>query len=85
MNLLLEDKRTHVNMVNNPIRGSVLHLAAKSSYLPVCQVLLLKGVDLGIRDSNGLLAKQVTTNTQISGLIEKYEEQKLKQQTSEQQ
>jgi ankyrin repeat protein len=61
-------------MVNNPIRGSVLHLAAKSGYLPICQILLLRGVDLGIRDSNGLLAKQVTTNPQISGLIEKYEE-----------
>lgn len=57
VNLLLEDKRTQVNSVNNSTRGSVLHLAAKSGYLPVCQVLLLKGVDLGIRDVNGLLAK----------------------------
>jgi hypothetical protein len=37
---------------------------------------LLKGVDLAIRDSNGLLAKQVASNAQIKNLIEKYEEQK---------
>lgn len=48
--------------------------------MPICQILLLKGVDLGIRDSNGLLAKQVTNNPQIKNLIEKYEEQKLKSQ-----
>jgi ankyrin repeat protein len=58
------------------MRGSTLHLAAKSGYLPSCQILLLKGVDLAIRDSNGLLAKQVTSNTQIKNLIEKYEEQR---------
>jgi len=53
-------------------------LAAKCSYLPICQKLLLAGVDLGIRDSNGLLAKEVTTNAQIKNLIELYEAQKLK-------
>ena len=57
VNLVLEDKRTHINTVNSDIRGSMLHLAAKSGYLPICQILLLKGVDLAIRDANGLLAK----------------------------
>lgn len=67
------------------MRGSTLHLAAKSGYLPICQILLLKGVDLAIRDSNGLLAKQVTSNTQIKNLIEKYEEQRQVAAQSEQQ
>jgi hypothetical protein len=62
-----------------------LHLAAKAGYLPICQILLLKGVDLAIRDSNGLLAKQVTSNLQIKNLIEKYEEQKQAAAQSEQQ
>jgi len=60
--MLLEDKRTQINTVSSDIRGSSLHLAAKSGYLPICQILLLKGVDLAIRDANGLLAKQVTSN-----------------------
>jgi hypothetical protein len=67
------------------MRGSTLHLAAKSGYLPICQILLLKGVDLAIRDSNGLLAKQVTANAQIKNLIEKYEEQRKVAAQSEQQ
>lgn len=61
-NILLEDKRTLVNQVNSEMRGSALHLAAKSGYLPICQILLLKGIDLSICDANGLLAKQVTSN-----------------------
>jgi Ankyrin repeats (many copies) len=72
----MEDKRTHINTVSSDVRGSTLHLAAKAGYLPICQILLLKGVDLAIRDGNGLLAKQVTSNAQIRNLIEKYEEQK---------
>ena len=36
VNLLLEDKRIQVNVVNSDSRGSALHLAAKSNYLPVC-------------------------------------------------
>lgn len=79
-NLLLDDKRTQVNQVNSDMRGSALHLAAKSGYLPICQILLLKNVDLSIRDSNGLLAKQVTSNPQVKNLIEKYEEQRGKPQ-----
>jgi hypothetical protein len=78
VNLLLEDKRANVNQVTSQIRGSMLHLAAKSGYLPICQVLLLKGVDLAIRDASGLLAKQITSNQQIKNLIEKYENQKSK-------
>lgn len=74
VNLLLSDKRTQINVVNAPERGSALHLAAKSNYLPICQVLLLKGIDLGIKDENGKLAKQVTSNLRIMDLIEKYEE-----------
>ena len=62
-----------------------MHLAAKAGYLPICQILLLKGVDLAIRDANGLLAKQVTSNLQIKNLIEKYEEQKQAAAQSEQQ
>ena len=81
-NVLLEDKRTQVNQVNSEVRGSALHLAAKSGYLPICQILLLKGVDLNIRDANGLLAKQITSNPQIKNLIEKYEEHKQKPQTA---
>jgi ankyrin repeat protein len=77
-NILLEDKRTNINQVTSEMRGSNLHLAAKSGYLPICQILLLKSVDLGIRDINGHLAKEVTSNPQIRNLIEKYEEQKLK-------
>lgn len=79
-NSLLEDKRTQVNQVNSELRGSALHLAAKSGYLPVCQILLLKGVDLSIRDANGLLAKQVTSNPQVRNLIEKYEEHRARPQ-----
>jgi len=71
--------------VASDMRGSTLHLAAKSGYLPICQILLLKGVDLAIRDSNGLLAKQVTSNTQIKNLIEKYEEQRQVEAQTEQQ
>lgn len=67
-----------MNQINNELRSSILHLAAKCSYLPICQKLLLAGVDLGIRDSNGLLAKEVATNAQIKNLIELYEAQKLK-------
>lgn len=56
-------------------RGTPLHLAAKSNYLPICQILLLQGIDLSIKDSNGNLAKDVTTNLNIHNLIEKYENQ----------
>ena len=85
VNLILEDKRTVLNAVSSDMRGSLLHLAAKSGYLPICQVLLLKGLDLAIRDANGLLAKQVASNPQIKNLIEKYEEHtnKIKNQPSE--
>lgn len=62
-----------INQINTQERGSALHLAAKSNYLPICQVLLLKGIDITIKDSNGQLAKDVTTNEQIRNLIEKYE------------
>ncbi len=41
----------------------------------MCQILLLKSVDLSLKDGNGLLAKQVTNNTQIVNLIEKYEDE----------
>jgi ankyrin repeat protein len=71
--MLLEDKRLKINTVNSEERGSVLHLAAKSNYLPICQILLLNNIDLNIKDKEGLLAKQVTTNPQIKNLIEKYE------------
>jgi hypothetical protein len=37
---------------------------------------------LNIRDANGLLAKQITSNPQIKNLIEKYEEHKQKPQTA---
>lgn len=59
----------------SPERGSVLHLAAKSTYFQMCQILLLKNIDLSLKDGSGLLAKQVTSNTQIQTLIEKYEEE----------
>ena len=71
--MLLDDKRMKINTVNSEDRGSALHLAAKSNYLPICQVLLLKGIDLTIRDKAGQLAKEVTTNPMIKNLIEKYE------------
>ena len=58
--MLLEDKRLSVNIVANEDRGSALHMAAKSNYLPICQFLLLKGINLNIKDKDGLLAKQVT-------------------------
>jgi ankyrin repeat protein len=73
--MLLDDKRIKINEVNSDDRGSALHIAAKSNYLPICQVLLLKGSDLTIKDKDGLLAKQVTTNPMIKNLIEKYESQ----------
>jgi ankyrin repeat protein len=72
-----------VNQINSESRGTALHIAAKSGYLPICQILLLKGVDLSIRDSNGLLAKQITSNPQIKNLIEKYEENRMKPVVSE--
>ena len=62
VNLLLDDKRIKLNEVNSEERGSALHLAAKSNYLPICQILLLKEIDLNLKDKDGLLAKQVTTN-----------------------
>lgn len=71
--MLLNDKRSKINAVNAEDRGSALHIAAKSNYLPICQILLLKGIDLNIKDKDGLLAKQVTTNPMIKNLIEKYE------------
>ena len=61
MHVLVGDKRTKINQVNNVNRGSPLHLAAKSNYLPICQILLLQGIDLSIRDSNDQYAKDVTT------------------------
>ena len=36
VNLLLEDKRIQINSVNSESRGSPLHIAAKSNYLPIC-------------------------------------------------
>lgn len=35
-NLLLEDKKTIVNQINSEARGTALHIAAKSGYLPIC-------------------------------------------------
>jgi len=55
--MLLEDKRLSVNLIANEDRGSALHMAAKSNYLPICQFLLLKGINLNIKDKDGLLAK----------------------------
>ena len=54
-------------------RGTPLHLAAKSNYLPICQILLLSDVNYNVRDANGNLAKDVTTSKEIRHLIEKYE------------
>lgn len=62
VNMLLDDKKLNINTVNSEDRGSALHLAAKSNYLPICQILLLKDIDLNTQDKDGLLAKQVTTN-----------------------
>mmetsp|Transcript_3585 Transcript_3585/g.3534 ORF Transcript_3585/g.3534 Transcript_3585/m.3534 type:complete len:141 (-) Transcript_3585:50-472(-) len=62
VDLLIKDKRTLKNNVNSLDRGSALHLAAKSNYLPICQILLLEGINLGIQDANGLLAKELTTS-----------------------
>ncbi len=73
VDLLIKDKRTVKDSSNE--RGTPLHLAAKSNYLPICQILLLSGIDLSVKDTNGNLAKDVTTNPQIKNLIEKYEEQ----------
>jgi ankyrin repeat protein len=61
VDLLLKDERTHINYVNTIERGTPLHLAAKRNYLPICQILLLRGVDFTIKDGNGNLAKDVTT------------------------
>ena len=82
--MLVDDKRLKINNVNSEDRGSALHIAAKSNYLPICQVLLLKGVDLTIKDKNGLLAKEVTTNAMIKNLIEKYENMQPQQAAKEQ-
>lgn len=62
VNMLLDEKKLNINTVNSEDRGSALHLAAKSNYLPICQILLLKDIDLNTKDKDGLLAKQVTTN-----------------------
>ncbi len=72
--MLIKNKKTLLNEVTTLERGSPLHLAAKSNYLPICQILLLQGIDLTIKDGNGNLAKDVTTNLQIRNLIEKYEQ-----------
>ena len=36
VNMLLDDKRMQINTVNFEERGSALHIAAKSNYLPIC-------------------------------------------------
>jgi ankyrin repeat protein len=59
---LVEDKRLNINQINAEERGNALHLAAKSNYLPICQILLLKDIDLTVRDANGKLAKEMTTH-----------------------
>ena len=73
VDILKNEKKTKLNQVNNPDRGSALHLAAKSNNLPVCQILLLADIDLTITDSQGKLAKELTTAENITLLIEKYE------------
>jgi ankyrin repeat protein len=62
VDLLIKDKRTQTNVVNVLERGTPLHVAAKSNYLPICQILLLSGVDFNVKDTNGNLAKDVTTS-----------------------
>lgn len=61
VDILIKDKRTKINEVNKLDRGSCLHLAAKSNYLPIVQILLLAGIDLTLKDSNGNLAKELTS------------------------
>jgi len=45
VDMLLKDKRTNLNC-NHPVRGSCLHLAAKKDHFQICQVLLLRGIDV---------------------------------------
>ena len=60
VDVLLKDKRTKINGVNKIDRGSALHLAAKSNYLPIVQILLLAGIDLTLKDINQKLAKELS-------------------------
>lgn len=83
VDILLKDKRTKINEINKIDRGSALHLAAKSNYLPIVQILLLSGIDLTLKDSSGKLAKELTNQEPIRFLIEKYE--KLEKRMSNQQ
>lgn len=61
VDLLLKDKRTNLNY-NNPSRGSCLHLAAKKDHFQICQVLLLRGIDVTLVNQSGQRAKDVTSN-----------------------
>lgn len=66
--LLLRDKRTQANHCH-PKRGSVLHIAASRDNFQLVQMLLLNHVDLSLKNAEGQLAKDLTSNPKILKLI----------------
>lgn len=72
VDLLLKDKRTNLNS-NHPMRGSCLHLAARKDHFQICQLLLLRGIDVTMANEKGQRAKDVTTNEQLRSRIIWYE------------
>lgn len=72
VDLLLKDKRTNLNS-NHPVRGSCLHLAARKDHFQICQLLLLRGIDVTLTNEKGQRAKDVTTNEQLRSRIIWYE------------
>ena len=59
VDILLFDKRTLIDAVTVPERGTALHCACRAESLPVVQMLLLHKADLTILDEQQKTAKEI--------------------------
>lgn len=71
--LLLKVKNLNINLVNNS-GETPLHKACLTNRVDICQLLLSNYCSVFIKNSDGLLAKEVTNNKHISDMIQAAEQ-----------
>mmetsp|Transcript_3679 Transcript_3679/g.5537 ORF Transcript_3679/g.5537 Transcript_3679/m.5537 type:complete len:136 (+) Transcript_3679:633-1040(+) len=76
IDIILMSDQVDINLMS-PLHGTPLHIACKMGNIKIVQQLLINGADISIKSpKNGKLPKDISDNTRIAFLIEKYEQMK---------